>query len=624
MCGICGYFGRFDTTAGEQRALDRMTGVMVHRGPDSEGRYVNGSAGLGFRRLSLVDLTGGHQPLLNENGQLALICNGEIYNHAELRKELIQSGHTFKTRSDVEVILHLYEQCGYDLLNRLNGQFAFALYDSKKRSLFLARDHFGICPLYYTVARGVFIFASEIKAILQHPWVERSVDLTGLDQVLSFPGLVSPRTLFKDIHSLKSGHYIVVDEKGVQTREYWDLDYPREDEVTYDKTENEYLAELECALEQAVQLRLQADVPVGFYLSGGLDSSLMAALIQKVKLKEKLHSFAIDFEDKSFSEGKYQKLVARHVASNHHAITFGWEEIAGRLERVIHHCECPIKETYNTASFALSECARSTGVSAILTGEGADELFAGYVGYRFDQLRQSRPTSPNGSSDVNAEDQIRQKLWGDAQLFYEQDYGALGITKRKLYSRHANGVFDDFNCLNFDLVRKDRLQGRHFIHRRSYLDFKLRMSDHLLSDHGDRMVLAHSVEARYPFLDRRVVSLATELPPWLKLNGFVEKYALRKVAEKLLPRKVAWREKYAFVAPGSSYLLQQRIDWVEDLLSYDRIRREGYFDPDMVQELRQRYSQPGFKLNLPFESDFLMVILTFGLFLEAFQMPTLN
>jgi asparagine synthase (glutamine-hydrolysing) len=624
MCGICGYFGRFDTPAGERQVLDSMISVLVHRGPDSDGKYTHGSAGLGFRRLSLLDLAGGHQPLFNERGDLALICNGEIYNHRELRKELSQSGHVFRSQTDVEVILHLYERYGYELLKRLNGQFAFALYDSKKRSLFLARDHFGICPLYYTVAKGVFIFASEIKAILQHPWVERRVDLTGLDQVLSFPGLISPRTLFKGVHSLKSGHYMIVDEKGVQIHEYWDLDYPRENEVRYERQESDYLADLESALEQSVQLRLQADVPVGFYLSGGLDSSLMAALIQKVKPQEKLHSFAIDFEDKSFSEGKYQKLVAQHVASHHHPIIFGWEEIAGRLERVIQHCECPIKETYNTASMALSECARATGISAVLTGEGADELFAGYVGYRFDQLRQSRPTTSNISADAVLEDQIREKLWGDPQLFYEQDYGAFTAAKRKLYSDYCNERFDDFNCLNCELVKKDRIQGRHFIHRRSYLDFKLRMSDHLLSDHGDRMVLAHSVEARYPFLDQQVVKLATVMPPWMKLNGYVEKYALRKVAEKLLPKTVAWREKYAFVAPGSPYLLQQKIDWIQDLLSYDRIRREGYFDPDTIEELKQRYSQPGFRLNLPFESDFLIVVLTFGLFLETFQMPSLN
>jgi asparagine synthase (glutamine-hydrolysing) len=454
--------------------------------------------------------------------------------------------------------------------------------------------------------------------------VERRVDLTGLDQVLSFPGLISPRTLFQNIHSLKSGHYMIVAEKGIEVHEYWDLCYPRETEVAYEKKESEYLDELECALENAVQLRLQADVPVGFYLSGGLDSSLIAVLIQKVRPQEKLHSFAIDFADKSFSEGKYQKVMAHHVASHHHPITFGWEEIAGRLEQVIRHCECPIKETYNTASMALAECAKNAGISAVLTGEGADELFAGYVGYRFDQLRQSRKTTANGGSDSELEDKIREDLWGDSRLFYEQDYGVFTITKRRLYSDRANELFGDFNCLNFELVNKDRIQDRHFIHRRSYLDFKLRMSDHLLSDHGDRMVLAHSVEARYPFLDQQVVSLATGLPPWMKLNGYVEKYALRKVAEKLLPKKIAWREKFAFVAPGSPYLLQQKIDWVEDLLSYDRIHREGYFNPDTVEELKQRYSSPGFKLNLPFESDFLIVVLTFGLFLKTFQMPALN
>ncbi|MGH9568007.1 MAG: asparagine synthase (glutamine-hydrolyzing), partial [Candidatus Angelobacter sp.] len=519
MCGICGYSGRFDVPGNQEHVLDRMTASLVHRGPDSSGKYMNDNVGLGFRRLSLVDLAGGNQPLKNEDGSVVLICNGEIYNYEELKKELLQDHH-FATRSDVEVILHLYEECGPDLLNKLNGQFAFALYDNRTQTLLLARDPFGICPLYYTVAEDVFIFGSEIKAILEHPLVKCAVDLTGLDQILSFPGLVSPRTMLKGIHSLKGGHYLLVNSQSVQDHEYWDLNYPRENEACYDKNECQYLEELQGILEDSVRLRLKADVPVGFYLSGGLDSSLIAALIHKLVPGQKLHSFAIDFEDKTFSERKYQNLVARSVGSDHHTITFGWQEIAGRLARVIRHCECPIKETYNTASLALSECVRSTQITAVLTGEGADELFAGYVGYRFDRFRQQTPAT---EAQPNIENTIREQLWGEPRLFYERDYGAFSDLKRTLYAQGINETFPEFNCLNHELVDREKIRGRQFVHQRSYLDFKLRMSDHLLSDHGDRMALANSVEGRYPFLDPRLAELATRMPPYLKLNGYVEK-----------------------------------------------------------------------------------------------------
>lgn len=622
MCGICGYSGKFDVPAEQEQVLERMTATLVHRGPDSCGKYVRDTVGLGFRRLSLLDLTGGNQPLHNEDGSIVLICNGEIYNHEELKKELLQD-HNFRTRSDVEVIIHLYEQFGAGLLQKLNGQFAFALYDSRKQTLLLARDPCGICPLYYTIAEGVFIFGSEIKAILEHPLVKREIDLTGLDQILTFPGLVSPRTMFKGIQSLKSGHYLRVNCNSVQIHEYWDLVYPREDEVSYGRTECEYIDELQCILEDSVRLRLKADVPVGFYLSGGLDSSLIAALIQKNVQGQKLHSFAIDFEDKSFSERKYQTIVARSVGSDHHTISFGWEEIAGRLARVIEHAECPLKETYNTASLALSECVKSTGISAVLTGEGADELFAGYVGYRFDRFRRAKPASDDGQRNI-IEDTMREQLWGEPSLFYEQDYASFTDVKRAVYAPAVDESFPEFNCLNHELVDKKKIMGRQIVHQRSYLDFKLRMSDHLLTDHGDRMALANSVEGRYPFLDQRLVQMAIQMPPCLKLHGYVEKYALRRIAEKLLPAKVAHREKYAFVAPGSPYLLQQNIEWIEDMLSADRIRRQGYFNPDRVEKLKNCYRRPGFKLNLPFENDFLITVLTFGLLLEIFNLPDAN
>ena len=623
MCGVVGFIDMRSERKPERELLVRMTGKLVHRGPDSDGYFVDHHVALGFRRLSIIDLESGNQPLYNEDGSVVLMCNGEIFNYLELRKVLIQKGHSFRTNSDVEVLLHLYEEHGVDFLNKINGQFAFVLYDRKKRRLFLARDHFGINPLYYTVVNGLFVFASEIKAILEHPDVPREVDLTGLDQILTFPGLVSPRTMFKGIQSLKSGHYIVIENGEISVREYWDLDYPPLSAGSISgKSENDYVDELKELLTRSVAYRLQSDVPVGFYLSGGLDSSLIGALINQVAPNTRRHSFSIGFTDEDISETKHQRLMAEHTDSIHNEIMFDWSEIVERLALMIYHCECPVRESYNTCSMALSAAAREAGVKVILTGEGADELFAGYIGYRFDRFRDR--DSKTYDLETSLEDELREKLWGDKDFFYEKDHHALREVNRALYSARANELYREFDCLNHPLINKERLRGRHPLHQRSYLDFKLRLSDHLISDHGDRMTLANSVEGRYPFLDIDLVEFTTRIPPELKLHNHVEKYILKRVAGDLLPREIVKREKFGFHAPGSPYLLQQRIEWINDMVSPERIKRQGYFNPDVIDRLRAQYAESGFKLNLPFEDDLLIVVLTFGIFLDTFNLPNLN
>lgn len=622
MCGFAGYINLRNNPRVELATLRRMTETLVHRGPDSSGYFVRDDVGLGFRRLSIIDPAGGDQPIYNEDESIVLVCNGEIYNYRELRNKLIHKGHAFRTNSDVEVILHLYEEEGDAFLNKLNGQFAFALYDIKKKRLLLARDHFGVNPLHFTIVDDVLIFASEIKAILQHPLVRREVDLTGLDQIFSFPGLISPRTMFKGVESLKSGHRISVQGSNVRVTEYWDLDYPQLGELADGQPEKQYVERLKDRITQSVVYRLQADVPVGFYLSGGLDSSMIGAMIRQAVPQADRHSFSITFGDAALCESEAQRTMVTHVNSLHHDIRFGWSEIAERLRSMIYHCECPVKETYNTCSMALSEAARSSGVPVVLTGEGADEMFAGYVGYRFDQL--GLRNSQNRDLDTVMEEELRAQLWGDKDLFYEIDQYSFRETKNALYSDGVNELFDDFECLNFEIVNKERLQDRHFIHQRSYLDFKLRLSDHLISDHGDRMALANSVEARYPFLDVDLVEFAKTIPPELKLNDFTEKYILKRVAEGLVPKEIIEREKFGFYAPGSPYLLKQNIRWIDDLLSPERIKRQGYFNPATIERLRRQYSQPNFKLNLPFESDLLMIVLSFGVFLEVFDLPDFN
>ena len=622
MCGVVGFVDMHGERKPDRELLVRMTDKLIHRGPDSAGYFVDHSMALGFRRLSIIDLESGDQPIYNEDGSVVLMCNGEIFNYRELKRVLIQKGHSFRTNSDVEVLLHLYEEHGIDFLDKINGQFAFVIYDRKHRRLFLARDHFGINPLHYSIINGLFIFASEIKAILEHPQVPREVDLTGLDQILSFPGLVSPRTMFKGIKSLKSGHYMVVENGEVSVREYWDLDYPPLGATSISKSENEYVDELKELLTRSVQYRLQSDVEVGFYLSGGLDSSLIGALINQIAPNTRRHSFSIGFTDADISETKHQRLMARSTRSIHNEIIFDWSEIVERLSRMVYHCECPVRESYNTCSMALSAAAQNAGVKVVLTGEGADELFAGYVGYRFDSFRDRE--SKSYDLETALEDELREKLWGDRDFFYEKDHLAMREVKQTLYSARVNELYRKFDCHKHDLINKERLRGRHPLHQRSYLDFRLRLSDHLISDHGDRMTLANSVEGRYPFLDIDVVEFSTRIPPDLKLHNYTEKYILKRVAEDLLPREIMNREKFGFHAPGSPYLLQHGVEWINDMVSHDRIKRQGYFNPDVIDRLRAEYTQSGFKLNLPFEDDLLIIVLTFGIFLDTFNLPNLN
>lgn len=621
MCGFAGYVDMRKERSIDRNLLVKMTDKLVHRGPDSAGYFIEDNIGLGFRRLSIIDLEGGDQPLFNEDKSVVVVCNGEIYNYRELRSDLIKKGHTFRTGSDIEVLAHLYEEDGKDFIAKLNGQFAFALYDKKQQKLLLARDHFGINPLYYTIVDEVLIFGSEIKAILEHPMVKREVDLTGLDQIFSFPGIVSPRTMFKNINSLKSGCYVVANSHA-NVSEYWDLDYPRIGEVDYTHPEAGYVDSMKNHVAKAVGYRLQADVPVGFYLSGGQDSSMIAAQINKLSPHVQRHSFSIAFTDRELNEQKYQRMMAKISDSVHHEIVFDWSEISNRLADMVYHCECPVKESYNTCSYALSEAARNAGIKVILTGEGADELFAGYVGYRYDQF--GNRGRQKYDLETVLEDEIRSKLWGDKNLFYENDYYPLLEIKSALYSNEVNQLYPEFDCVNFEIVNKERLQGRHFIHQRSYLDFKLRLADHLLSDHGDRMALANSVEARYPFLDIDLVEFAKVVPPDLKLNNFTEKYILKKAAQDLVPQQILKREKFGFRAPGSPFLLQQNLEWINDLLSYERIKRQGYFNPDTIEYLKTQYSEPGFKLHPHLEIDLLMMVLTFNLLLDLFELPGLN
>jgi asparagine synthase (glutamine-hydrolysing) len=624
MCGIAGVFNMHSNRPVVREELAAMAEAIRHRGPDEASLHVEEYAGFGFRRLSIIDVANGQQPFYSEDHSIVMICNGEIYNYRELRNELKAKGYQFRTNCDVEVIVHLYHAYGTDFISRLNGQFAFALLDKNNRSLLLARDQFGICPLFFTVADGVLVFGSEVKAILEHGLVKREVDLTALDQVLSLPGMVSPTTMFKNIESLKPGHYLQVRGGIVRRVQYWDLEYPLAGDPYAARTEASYAEQLEELLLRSVQRRLNADVPVGFYLSGGLDSSLIGALMKHLTPAVNYPSFSIRFpnlSDKQMDESCHQRVMARHLHSVHHEIEFDAEDIHRKLGEAVRHGECALRESYNTCSLALSRAAHDQQIKVVLSGEGADELFGGYVGYRLDTQRNddTRFFDPDRAREIR----IRQKLWGDPDFFYEQDFYGFEETKKALYSARVNEQYPHFNYGNRLEIDVGKLADRHVFHKRSYLDVKLRLSDHLIADHCDRVTYANSVEGRYPFLDTELVDFVRMIPPGLKLNGIVEKYILKEVARKYVPASIVNRQKFGFVAPGSPQLLRKDIGWINDLLSYETIRRQGYFDADAIERVKKLYKGPHFALNLPFENDLLMVVLTFNLFLQIFGMPDL-
>ncbi|MEP6802064.1 MAG: asparagine synthase (glutamine-hydrolyzing) [Acidobacteriota bacterium] len=618
MCGICGVVNIRERRPIDERQLQAMTRTLTHRGPDNDGYFAGERAAFGVRRLSIIDLPTGNQPMSSEDGSIHLVCNGEIFNYLDLRHELIALGHRFHSNSDVEVIVHLYEEEGEGLLRRLNGQFAFAILDERADRVLLARDHFGVLPLFYTRVGDTLIFGSEIKAILVDPRVERRVDLTGLDQVFSLPGLVSPRTMFSGIESLRPGHLLEIRNGTVREAEYWDVSYPRESDAVYDRSESEDLADLEQRLLSSVRSRLQADVPAGAYLSGGLDSSLVTSMMRSVSSGDR-KTFSVAFDDPFFAEREYQALMVNHLDVPHRQIEFGVGDVATHMPQVIWHCECPLKETYNAATFALSAAAQLDGVRVVLTGEGADELFAGYASYRFDAFAREQTSRP-ASCEESA---IRERLWGDPLFHYETTQSAFQAVKQGLFSDAVNALYAGFDFTRFGVIDRTKLEGLHPLHKRSYVDMKVRLADHLLADAGDRMLLAHSVEGRFPFLDLGVFDSVARMPPDLKLHGFREKYVLRKIAARYVPKAIAEREKFPFAAPGSPQLLARKADWVEDLLSEETLARQGYFNPAEVRKLRDRYAAPDFMLNIPYETDLLLIVLTFGLFLRLFQMPDL-
>lgn len=609
MCGICGIYNLGEKRKIDEDIIKRMLFSIRHRGPDGSRWQIDDYAALGFNRLSFLDLNGGMQPILNEDKTISMICNGEIFNYQELKSDLIKKGHKFCTETDVEVILHLYEEYGTNFPKHLNGQFAIALYDKRNRQLILVRDQIGICPLFYTVKDGRVIFASEIKAILEYPGIERKLNLKAVDQLMNFPGIVSPVTFFKNIYSLRAGHMLLIKQnQDIEDIEYWDLIYSQQE----DKGEAYYVERLRELLKKAISRRLIADVPIGFYISGGLDSSIVACYIGKYMLNS-YYSFSAEIGSDDLDESRFQKIICDYVNSTHYSTKVTENEIRDKLSKVIYHAESAVKESYDVAAYMLSDLVSKSPAKAVLTGQGSDEFFCGYVGYMVDLFRNMQKDKMSFE-----ECEVNERLWGDPYFRYERNHPEISKIHSKIYSRDVRGEKEKFSAFAESPINVERVKNLSSQQRRSYIDYKLRLSDHLLGEHGDRMFFSHSIEGRHPFLDSELLSFVVTIPDKYKLKGVNEKYILKKAGEGIVPDEILKRKKFPFQAPGMSAMIKKQSDMA--YLNDDLIKKYGIFDSTYVNELKKMYVQDGFQLMGAYEIDYLLIVMTVTMLCEQYSL----
>ena len=602
MCGIYGYLSPTGTI--DPTILRRMGHPLKHRGPDDEGEVILDSSevsvGLGHKRLSIIDLSpAGKQPMANEDETIWITFNGEIYNFREIRKELEGKGHKFRSHSDTEVIVHLYEELGTKCLERLNGMFAFALWDAKQKSLFLARDRTGKKPLHYCLHRGHFLFASEIKALLQHPLVSREIDLKSLNKYLAYEYVPAPNSIFKAIKKLEPGYCLLFRGGAAVTSQYWDI--PMEDYPISDRTEAQYIDELKELLERAVTARLEAaDVPVGLFVSGGLDSGVVAAIARKAK--ENLQCFSIGFEEASFDESRYAQQVARSLGIKHHLKVFRAQEMLHMVERLPEILDEPLADPSILPLYLLSQFA-AEHMKVVLSGDGGDELFAGYQTYQAHKLVTFYDALPGFIKEsvkalafrlpvshkylsldfkikqflkgVGVSSEVRFFLWRGA--FSNAERHALLRPEVRLELQNENAYEEIYRY-----VRKSGLTKE--LERILYLSMKLYLQDNNLVT-VDRASMANGLEVRSPLLDRDVVDFVCRLPMEYKLNGLKTKYILKKVAEELLPRNVVYRKKKGFGVPLAKWLTGELREFMLDYLSQERIERQGIFHYPCVSQL---------------------------------------
>lgn len=603
MCGICGI-----VTVGAPPDLDllnRMMDRQRHRGPDGHGYFRDRRAALGHTRLAIVDVTGGAQPLCNEDGNLWVSFNGQIFNYVELGEELRALGHTFRTVSDTEVIVHAWEQWGENAFARFNGQWAIALWDRRKEQLILSRDRLGVRPLYFARNRDRLVFASEIKAILVDPTVPRAFDPTGLDETFTYWSTVAPRTVFSGIEQLEPGHYAIFDRDGFLKAPYWSIDFPgRWQEPQQDINVN--ADELRDRLIEATRLRfLRSDVPVGAYLSGGIDSSVTASVIARYT-DAPLHTFSLRFADAQFDEGSYQQTMAELLGTKHESVVVSASDIAAVFPEVVWHAEVPILRAAPAPMFLLSRFVRDNGFKVVVTGEGADEVLGGYDIYREAQVRQFWSRDPDS--------QLRSRAAALLYPWMSRSPGQTPAFARSFFGRNLDPQdpavshrprWDSTGALRTMLSSAMRQEGEHFsaddfvasmpggsedwdpLSRAQWFEMKTLLPGYILASQGDRMLMANSVEGRFPFLDRDVVELANALPARHKLFGLNEKHLLKLSFSDLIPAEIRNRPKQPYRAPdaASFFFAGRTPEWLDDVTSPEAIRACEVFDESQVGAL---------------------------------------
>ncbi|WP_018237089.1 asparagine synthase (glutamine-hydrolyzing) [Ensifer sp. BR816] len=634
MCGFSGYFG---SIRDGRALLETMTAAIAHRGPDEQGIFTVPEAGLGHVRLSIVGLGDGQQPMSDASGELTIAFNGEIFNYVELREQLRARGRRFRTSSDTEVILHLYDEMGEECLSLLNGDFAFAIWDARRQRMMLARDRMGVRPLFYTMQGNTLYFASEIKALLKVPGVEAEIDPIALDQIFTLWAPIAPRTPFRNILELEPAHLMIVDRRGVTTRPYWQLQYPDRSQPPGHVDERRAAEELRALLMDATRIRMRADVPVGAYLSGGLDSSIVSALAAGIA-PQGLRTFSVTFDSAEHDESAFQLEMAAALGTEHNAIACREGDIAKVFPDVIRFTERPIIRTAPAPLYQLSGLVREAGLKVVLTGEGADEVFAGYDIFKEARVRRFCGRQPGSRIRPHLFRKLYPYLPGlkqqspeylaaffgagdeplDDPLFSHRPRFKGTAATKLFFSGDLRAQLKDYDAVAELNERMPPEFGRwHPLHQAQYLESRFLLPGYILSSQGDRMAMAHGIEGRFPFLDHRLVEFAAKLPPEMKLKGLTEKHILREATKDLLPAAIGKRVKQPYRAPDShSFSGAGELGYVRDVLSEEAVAAGGLFNARAVTKLYEKCrARPasGFRDNAAF-----IGILSTQLWLQTF------
>ena len=606
MCGIAGYLNFRNGLVPSEETMRAMLATIRHRGPDQFGIYLDDIATLGNARLSIIDLEHGQQPMATADRRYWIVYNGEIFNHNELREELQSSGTSIETLCDTEVFLKLFEKEGPECLHRLNGQFAVAIWDTHDRRLFLARDRLGIRPLYYGLHDKNFVFGSEIKVLASFPGLKLSWDSAALDQIFTGWSCIAPRSPFNEVRQLRPGSYAWLDETGIREQVYWQPEFEIDDSAILSASEADLVEALHNLLLDSVRLRLQADVPVGAYLSGGLDSSLIASLV-KENAKGRFDTFSIAFSDANFDEREHQRRMASLLDTEHQVVTVTHEDIRDVFPEVVWHCENPVLRTAPAPMFLLSRLVNRSHYKVVLTGEGADEFFAGYDIFKEAKIRAFWAKEPESEKRPKLLQRIYPDLQNLARLGpkYLANFFGHGLTDtasdsyshsiRWTNTRRAKRFFsrelsDAVKKRSVDLASEAELPAafKHWdiLSRAQRLEISTFLSSYLLSSQGDRVGMGNSVEGRYPFLDYRVSEFCSKLPAKFRMQGLRDKYLLRKLGKEILPQNIWDRPKKPYRAPiHRSFFSSERETYVDHILSEGSLEKSGLFNPKAVSML---------------------------------------